>query len=122
MTYGPQIVAQLHRFGQTAEVKVRNSTGKNEFGNPTDEYVYDRDVIAFRTYPNRNTSVESNFGDRAQDRAVFLVPIGENQPEPPSPEDVLNFDGQDYEVKAHTEYKTHVEFLGAPIIHNEQGE
>lgn len=122
MTYGPQLVAQLHRFGQFADVKVRNETGQNDFGNVTDEYVFDREVIAFRTYPNRNTQVESRIGDRGQDRPVFLVPKGPDQPDPPAEEDVLNYEGQDYEVKSHTPYDTHVEFFGEPLIHDESGE
>ena len=122
MSYGAQLVAQLYRFGYEADVKIRSTTGTNEFGNTTDEYILDRTVIAFRTYPNRNTSVENNEGDRSQDRPVFLVPKGPDQPTPPEPEDVLNFEGQDYEVKAHTHYDTHVEFFGEPLIHNEAGE
>lgn len=122
MTYGPQLVAQIHRFGLTADVKVRNETGTNEFGNMTDEYVTDRTVTAFRTYPNRNTAVENESGDRMQDRPVFLVPKGPDQADPPDEEDVLNYAGQDYEVKAHTSYDTHVEFFGEPLIHDESGE
>jgi hypothetical protein len=28
------------------------------------------------------------------------------------------YDGQQYEVKAHTEYDTHVEFFGKQVIHD----
>lgn len=123
MTYGSKsVVAQLFRLGQTAAVEVRTETGQNAFGNMTDDYVPDRTVIAYKTYPNRNTQIESTVGDRGQDRPVFLVPIGDNQPEPPAEEDVLAYDGQRYEVKPHTPYDTHVEFFGEPIIHNEAGE
>jgi len=123
MTYGSkQVVAQIHRMGRKAEVKVRSETGQNEFGNMTDEYVPDRYVLAFKTYPNRNTEVKSNAGDRMRDRPVFLVPIGDDQPDPPAEEDVLVYGGQEYEVKSHTPYDTHVEFFGEPIIHNEAGE
>lgn len=113
------MIAQIHRLGQDATVKVRNETGQNEFGNPTDEYVADRTVLAARTYPNRNTSVESNIGDRARDKPVFMVPAGDDVPDPPDPEDVLTYDGQDYEVKAHTPYNSHVEFFGEPLIHDD---
>lgn len=115
------VVAQIHRHGRTAEVLDRQETGRNEFGNTTDEYVVDREVIAFRTYPNRNTESQSSAGDRQQDRPVFLVPVDEDHPEPPAAEDHIVFDGQEYEVKAHTPYDTHVEFLGAPVIHPEDG-
>jgi hypothetical protein len=122
MTYHRQVVAQIHRLGRKAEVKIRSETGQNEFGNMTDEYVPDRYVIAFQTYPNRNTQVESNVGNRGQDRPVFLVPNTDDQPDPPAEEDVLVYNGQDYEVKSHTRYDTHVEFFGEPIIHDEAGE
>lgn len=122
MTYGPLLVAQIHRFGIEADVKVRNETGQNEFGNMTDEYVQDRKVIAFKTHPNRNTQIESRVGDRGQDRPVFLVPKRGDHNAPPAEEDVLNYEGQDFEVKSHTEYDTHVEFFGEPLIHDEYQE
>ena len=121
MTYHRQIVAQIYRLGREAEVKTRTETGQNEFGNMTDDHVSDRYVIAFQTYPNRNTQVEANIGDRNRDRPVFLVPNTDDQPAPPSEGDILSYNGQDYEVKAHTRYDTHVEFFGEPIIHNESG-
>jgi hypothetical protein len=120
MTYASKrIIAQLHRFGRKAEVKVRTETGQNEFGNMTDTNVSDRTVIAFKTYPNRNTEVEKTFGDRARDKPVFLVPIGEDLPDPPEEKDHLVYDGQEYEVEAHTPYDTHVEFFGEPVIHED---
>lgn len=124
MTHTKKFAAQLFRIGREATVKPRVATGTNEFGNITDDYddATSWTVIAYRTYPNRNTQVNSQRGDRDQDRPVFLVPKGPNQPDPPDPNDVLNFDGQDYEVKSHTPYDTHVEFFGAPIIHDESNE
>ena len=123
MTYGhSRIVAQIHRLGGFAEVLVRGETGQNDFGNMTDDYTKDREVLVFKTYPNRNTQVESNVGDRGQDRPVFLCPLGEDQPEPPAEEDHLVYDGQEYEVKSHTPYDTHVEFFGELVIHDEDGE
>lgn len=124
MTYGPHFAAHLHRLGQEAGVKERTETGKNYFGNQTDDHstTPDRYVTALRTYPNRNTQVEKPYGDRNRDRPVFMVAIGPNQPAPPEPNDVLTYNGQDYEVKAHTPYDTHVEFFGEPIIHDESGE
>lgn len=122
MTYYRQIVTQIHRLGRTAAVEVRSETGQNAFGNMTDDYIPDRTVIAFQTYPNRNTQIESGRGDRGQDRPVFLVPNTDDQPEPPAEEDVLAYNGQRYEVKSHTRYDTHVEFFGEPIIHDEAGQ
>ena len=122
MTYGSKrVAAQIHRFGQVAKVLVRGETGQNDFGNVTDDYIPDRDVLAFKTYPNRNTQVNSNVGDRGRDRPVFMVPIGDEQPEPPAEEDHLKYDGSEYEVKSHTPYDTHVEFFGELVIHDEDG-
>jgi hypothetical protein len=123
MTYGATgIAAQIHRRGGEAQVLTRGETGQNEFGNMTDDYTPDRSVLAAKTYPNRNTQVESNVGDRGQDRPVFMVPIGDNQPDPPAEEDHIVYDGQEYEVKSHTPYDTHVEFFAEPVIHDEDGE
>lgn len=118
MTYASSsVVAQIHRLGQEAEVKIRDETGQNEFGNVTDQYITDRTVLAFRTYPNRNTQVEKRIGDRNQDNPVFLVPIGDGLPNPPAQESHIVFEGKEYEVKSHTKYDTHIEFFGEPVIH-----
>lgn len=123
MTYASSsVLAQIYRLGREAEVLVRTETGQNEFGNTTDDYLSDRTVIAFKTYPNRNTQIENSVGDRNQDSPVFLVPIEEDIPDPPSPNDQIKYDGQKYEVKAHTDYDTHVEFFGEPVLHDESGE
>lgn len=120
MTYGfSTIVAQIGRLGREAEVLIRGETGQNEFGNVTDDYTLDRTVLAYKTYPNRNTQVENSVGDRSQDRPVFIVPKGRDQPKPPEEEDLIRFDGVDYEVKSHTEYDTHVEFFGGKLIHDD---
>lgn len=118
MTYGATgISAQISRRGGEGDVLVYTKTGTNDFGNTVSEYIFDRTVLVAKTYPNRNTQVESNIGDLGQDRPVFMVPIGPELPEPPEEEDHLSFDGQEYEVKSHTPYDTHVEFFGEPVIH-----
>lgn len=111
------VTAQIYRFGKPADVKTKQKLGENDFGNAEHGYTTDRTVHAMRTYPNRNTSLEAGSGDRAQDEPVFIVAKGANTPSPPEAEDRLNYEGQDYEVKALTEYDTHVEFFGEPIIH-----
>jgi hypothetical protein len=122
MTYSRKLIAQIHRFGKTADVLVREESGQNEFGNIKDSHEFDRTIIAFQTYPNRNTDIDSNIGDRSQDRPVFLVPDTESDPEPPAVDSQLVYNGNKYEVKAHTRYDTHVEFFGEPVIHNENGQ
>jgi hypothetical protein len=113
--------AQLFRQGGEAEVKVRVEGNTNDFGNPTDSYVSDRTVIAARTYPNRNTEINSDAGDRHKDRPVFMVPTGPDQNAPPAEEDHLVYDGQEYEVGSHTDWGSHIEFFGSPVLHDEAG-
>lgn len=118
MTYYRRLVAQLFRFGKPGIVMPRVTTGENEFGNTDDEFTgTTREVIAMKTYPNRNTEIESRIGTRERDRPVFLVPKGDDQPAPPGEKDHFMYESQEYEVKAHTEYDSHVEFFGEPVIH-----
>lgn len=119
MTVPGSVVAQLFRIGREAEVYERTETGTNEFGNTTTDYGSspDRTIIAYRTYPNRNTEVEASSGDRERDHPVFIVPVGPNQPALPGKNDHIVYDGTTYEVQAYTEYDTHVEFFGEPVLH-----
>lgn len=120
MTYGGAgIAAQIARRGGKADVLVYTKTGSNDFGNTTKEYIFDREILIAKTYPNRNTSVESNIGDLGQDRPVFMVPVGHELPEPPAEGDHILFNGDEYAVNAHTPYDTHVEFFGEPVIHDD---
>jgi len=120
MTYRHKsVIAQIHRNGRRVGVYPKTPDGTNQFGNLDHSYdTEDRKVTAFRTYPNRNTTVESSLGDRTRDNPVFLVAKGEDLPEPPAEEDYIEYDGQKYEVQAHTHYDTHVEFFGDPVIHD----
>lgn len=115
MTAYRQVVAQIYRVGQKASVEVRNKTGTNAFGNNTDEYVPDRTVMAFRTYPNRNTEVESGHGDRKQDRPVFCFPKDDDASPPPKEDDHLVYDGMTYDLKGETHYESHVEIFGERV-------
>ena len=122
MTYSQsQVRAQIYRLGREAGVLERESSGQNEFGNQTETHPDkddpDRTVFALRTYPNRNTELQSRAGDMEQDRPVFIVPVSPDLPEPPQIHDHLEYNGEVYEVKAHTNYDTHVEFFGEPVRH-----
>lgn len=116
MTYQRQIVSKIARLGQKAKVREKIETGSNKFNNPEHKYKSVREVFAFRTYPNRNTEVEKRQGERRRDKPVFLVATGENLPEPPEEGSRLVFNDNEYDVKAHTVYDTHVEFFGEQII------
>lgn len=120
MSYKRNLSAQLFRLAREVEVWTRSETGTNEFGNVTDSHSYSHNVIAVRTYPNRNTEVESRVGDRNRDEPVFVIPIGPDQPDRPTKDDRLKYDGQFYEIKGETEYETHIEVFGDPVI-NETG-
>jgi hypothetical protein len=117
MTYQRQFAAKLHRLGQVASVLKRVESGENELGNTEFTFTSDRDVIAFRTYPNRNTEIEGNKGDRQRDAPIFLFPIGPEQPEPPAYEDRIQYDGVTYEMGAETVYDTHVERTAVVVRH-----
>jgi hypothetical protein len=117
MTYRRQFAAKLHRLGQVVSVLKRVESSDNELGNTTFTFTNDRDVIAFRTYPNRNTEIEGNKGDRERDAPVFCFPTGPDQPEPPAFEDRLQYNGQTYEMGARTVYDTHVERTAVVVRH-----
>jgi len=118
MTYnGRQVIAQIGRFGREARVLKNTKGDANDFGNPEDNYERKQTVLAFKTYPNRNTEAETTAGDLARDRPVFMVPVGRDQPDPPTQHDRLVYDGDKYEVKSLTRWETHVEFFGEQVIH-----
>lgn len=119
MTYANhRIVSRIYRHGQECEIHTLSKSGTNEWGNIEHENAYDRDVIAFRTYPNRNTQIQSDIGERNQDQPVFVVPVSDDQPDPPDESDHIIYDGTEYEVKALTTYDTHVEFFGDVVIND----
>jgi len=117
MNIGPDVTTQLHRLGNEATVLVPTEAGENAFGNPQNDYAEDRTVYAVRTYPNRNTTIESASGDMTTDRPVFLFPKSESEPDPPQPEDHLRYNGRVYEMQSPTHYETHVEFFGEYVRH-----
>lgn len=115
MTAYRQVIAQIYRVGHEATVQTRTVTGTNDFGNNTDSYADDRTVFAFRTYPNRNTEVESGHGDRKQDRPVFCFPKDDDAATPPKEDDRLVYEGKKYDMKGETHYESHVEIFGELI-------
>ena len=117
MTYNnKRVVAQINRLGCEAKVLKRKETETNDFGNAKESHEFDRKVLAFKTYPNRNTEAESTAGDLARDRPVFLIPKGKRQPEPPAHNDYLVYKDQKYEIKSHTEWDTHIEVFGEQVL------
>jgi hypothetical protein len=114
MTVSRSVVPLIWRLGREATVLEKTAGAENELGNTTHTYperATDPTVLAFKTYPNRNTEIEGRQGDRARDNPIFLIPRGPEQPDPPDFEDRLLYDGETYELGAFTEYDTHVEIV-----------
>lgn len=113
------IAAKIEQLGREAEIHIRKESGQNEFGNVTDKRVLDRTIQAFRTYPNRNTQVQSVKGTRNRDNPVFLMVNTDNPPAPPESGDYLVYDGTTYKMLSPTPYETHIEIFGDPVIHDD---
>lgn len=111
-----QVAAQIGRVGREAKVHIKTDGANDDFGNPTSNFTPDRVVLAFRTYPNRNTEYEADIGTLQGDNPVFIVPTGPDQPAPPGEGARIEYSSQMYEVGSHTVYDTHVEFFGDQII------
>jgi len=120
-----RVVAQIERLGHEATLYSRVSDGKNGFNNTEWEFDADPDdtgtdqtVLCFRTYPNRNTEIQQNSGDRNRDSPVLMFPPDDyakvsdsdriGYPEPDDTETV-------YELQAPTRYETHVEIYGEVV-------
>jgi len=117
MNYASQrVAAQIGRVGREATVLSLTETSKDDFGNAEYTYTEDRVVLAFRTYPNRNSEYESDAGTLHQDNPVFIVPTGPDQPQAPKEGSRIQYGSDSYEVGSHTTYDTHVEFFGDQII------
>jgi len=117
MPIAQDIGADIRRIGDEATVLTKQKVGEDEFGNPEWDHTEDRTVHVVRTYPNRNTTVESISGDRVSDRPVFIIPKGENEPDPPEPENHLTYNDRIYELQSPTHYDTHVEFFAELVRH-----
>lgn len=115
--YGRSFVAQLSRIGREITILEQSQTGTNDFGNPTEEWTATRTCIAARSYPNRNTEVEADIGDRHRNNPIFFSPNTDDQPDPPQEGDIIEYRGTKYEVQGHTEYDTHVEYFGKIVRH-----
>ncbi|WP_372611625.1 hypothetical protein [Halomonas sp.] len=112
------VVAQVERFGELATLYSRTSDGSDEFNNTEWTFDSDQTVLCFRTYPNRNTEVQQNAGDRNRDSPVFLFPLDEY--EAVSDSDRIGYPDQNgnetlYELQAPTRYATHVEIYGEVV-------
>lgn len=105
------VKSAIYRLGQEAVIKTRSESGSNEFNNPESSWSESYTTQCVRTYPNRNTQIESGGGNYDQDRALFLFERG-NAPDGGSR---IVYDGSNYELKSPTKYDTHVAIFGEPV-------
>jgi len=108
--------AKIEQLGSTASVLERTASGTTNFGNPTSDYNPTRTVVCLRTYPDHNSEIRGVAGDRIRDVPIFLFPLGEQPPEE-ARLDYPEADGSvtEYELKAATNYPTHVEMTGQRV-------
>lgn len=119
-----QIKVVLHRLGREVLIYDRTEDSADSFNNPTDSYsASGTKVRCVRTYPNRNTEVNTVAGDRNRDNPIFLFPKG-NAPDdearieyPEDAEEVGNASSTTmYEMQAPTEYDSHTEMFGRLVV------
>lgn len=106
-----QILSTIHNLGNEVVIKTRVETGTDEFNNPVSEWVVQRTAQCVRTYPNRNTQIESGGGPYNQDRALFIFA----NEEAPSAGVRIEYNGSEYELNSPTPYDTHVALFGEPV-------
>lgn len=105
------IRSTIYRLGQEVVVKTRSETNSNAFNNPESTWSESYTTQCVRTYPNRNTQIESGGGPYDQDRALFIFERGED----PDTGSRIVYDGSTYEVKSPTKYDTHVAVFCEPV-------
>ena len=105
------ILSTIHRLGKEVVIKTISKTGTDEFNNPVNEWSESRTTRCVRTYPNRNTQVESRGGEYNQDRALFIFA----DEEAPNAGDRIVYGDQEYELKSPTVYDTHTAIFGEPV-------
>lgn len=107
--------SRIASLGETMRVLKPVQTTTDSFGGEETAYEFSHTVQASRTYPNRNTEVEKRYGERYRDNPMFVVPTAPRLPEPPAEGDRIEFANEQYEVLAHTNYGSHVEFMAENV-------
>lgn len=102
------IESVISRLGKEVDVLSRSETGTDAFNNPTSQWNKIGTTHAVRTYPNRNTQMNSGGGPYESDNPVFLFMDGET---PPSDGRIV-YDGVTYEMQAPTHYEDHSAMFG----------
>jgi hypothetical protein len=134
-TYSRLIRSELEQQGRKALIEKHGTTGKNEWGNPTQDYTEGSFITAFRTYPNRNTEVKNAAGEWSRNSPIILTPVGGGVPElersdrlyfPTSASAAATLSESDapgeidgvvhYELTAPTHYETHTEWTAEQVL------
>lgn len=97
--------------GKVASVLKQTQVGTDELNSPVYEWSADYEVKCVRTYPNRNTQVESPGGAYNRDSPTFLF----ERSEAPEGGQRIRFDGQLYELESPTLYHTHAAIIGEQV-------
>lgn len=105
------ILQTIHRLGEEVSIKTRDSQTDNAFNNPESMWTQERTAQCVRTYPNRNTQIESGGGSYNRDRALFIFEASES----PNAGVRIEYNETEYELKSPTRYETHVAFFGEPV-------
>lgn len=105
------ILRTISRLGKEVSIKTRNNKSNNAFNNPESIWTEQRTAQCVRTYPNRNTQIESGGGPYNQDRALFIFEASEA----PNAGVRIVYQETEYELKSPTRYDTHAAFFGEPV-------
>lgn len=105
----------LSRLGTTVPVYEKSSTtGEDRFGQQNTSWSQTKTVLAVRSYQNRNTTVQTNRGERHRDRPVFFFPDGDHPPSNAR----IKYDETWYELDSVTEHETHAVAVGSEVLDN----
>lgn len=105
------ILSTIHRLGEEVQILSHVTTGTDDFNNPTNDWQEAETAQCVRTYPNRNTQVESRGGEYNRDRPLFIFPAEEA----PTSGSRIVYQEQTYELKSPTSYNTHTTFFGESV-------
>jgi hypothetical protein len=110
------MVRNLHsafsRQGKRVPVYIEQQTGNDDFGQPVETWNKVDDVLAFRSYQNRNTTRNSASGELHRDRAVFFFADGA----PITGGVRMKYGEEWYELDSPTPHETHTVAVGSQVV------
>lgn len=103
--------AAISRAGRRVPLWVEETTGADGFGQPTANWVKKDEVLAMRSYQNRNTSSSASSGELHRNRAVFFFSRSASIPADAR----IRYDGKWFELDSPTEQLTHTVAVGSIV-------